>query len=569
MNVDRKFAQRELRVKEQLAVKKKTSNRFVLLRSLLLVVMIGCIVLAGYYHIQLATYGFLISLIVFMIVVFYHHRLKLQLHELNNEQLVLDRMKARASDQWEEFEDEGLDLSNDATYLDVDLIGHHSLYQRINIAKSYLGRKSLLDFFSKRDVNRHLWIKEISNSPDFLIDFQCALADLQIEKESQHLRLKKGIERLLTPVEFKAGWLLCLLPITWLGLVFDERIFAGLIVVQLIVASLVNMRYRRYLDTSHVIYDKIHATFKVIGCIKDTHFESEYLKKMKDEFQHSYDSIKQLDSILSMFNLVNNPILYALANGLLMVDVLTILRFAKWQKENASSLDVYFENMAQFEALASCALIRYCGKETCDVVWSDKELCVEAVGCEHPLLSNAVASDFQLHQVNILTGSNMSGKSTFMRSVSLNLLCAMAGCEVFAKEFRCTPMKVITSMRLHDELSKGISSFYAEVLRIKEIMQEEGKKQPLFVCIDEIFKGTNSQDRLAGAKGAVRRLSQPHVLAIISTHDFELCEIEGVNNYHFDEHYEDDKIIFEYQLKEGKCHSRNAVHLMKMAGILE
>ena len=569
MNVDSCFVQRELRVQEETAIKKKKANRFVLFRGLLLMIMIVCIVLAGYYHIQSATYSFLIVLVIFIFVVFQHQRIKAELHELANEQLILDKMKARVSNQWENFEDEGLDLSEDATYLDVDLIGHHSLYQRINVGKSYLGRSCLIHFFEHRDANRHLWIKEISKMPDFLVDFQCALVDLSLEKEKQHFQLKKGIERLLMPVEFNAKWLLILLPITWMSFIFDEWIFAVMMVVQLIVASLVNMRYRKYLDTSHVVYDKIHATFKVMDCLKDAGFQSEYLKSMKEECQNSYESIRQLDSILSMFNLVNNPIIYAIANGLLMVDVMTILRFAKWQKENAASLDVYFENMAQFEALCSCALIPYCGKTTCDVEWQVGDLCVEAVGCEHPLLNDAVASDFQLHQVNILTGSNMSGKSTFMRSVSLNLLCAMAGCEVFAKSFSCTPMRIITSMRLHDELSKGISSFYAEVLRIKEIMQQESKKEPLFVCIDEIFKGTNSQDRLAGARGAVKRLSQPHVLAIISTHDFELCEIEGVNNYHFDEHYEEDKIIFEYQLREGKCHSRNAIHLMKMAGILE
>ena len=150
MNVDSCFVQRELRVQEETAIKKKKANRFVLFRGLLLMIMIVCIVLAGYYHIQSATYSFLIVLVIFIFVVFQHQRIKAELHELANEQLILDKMKARVSNQWENFEDEGLDLSEDATYLDVDLIGHHSLYQRINVGKSYLGRSCLIHFFEHR-----------------------------------------------------------------------------------------------------------------------------------------------------------------------------------------------------------------------------------------------------------------------------------------------------------------------------------------------------------------------------------------------------------------------------------
>lgn len=148
-----------------------------------------------------------------------------------------------------------------------------------------------------------------------------------------------------------------------------------------------------------------------------------------------------------------------------------------------------------------------------------------------------------------------------------------AGGFVCAKEWISPMMNIYTSMRVEDNVDQGISTFYAEILRIKTMMQAMEKQEPMLVLIDEIFKGTNSADRIIGAQEAVKRLHQPWVMTFVSTHDFELCMLEDdpmiqACNMHFREYYEDNEIHFDYLLRKGRCQTTNARQLMRMAGII-
>jgi DNA mismatch repair ATPase MutS len=171
----------------------------------------------------------------------------------------------------------------------------------------------------------------------------------------------------------------------------------------------------------------------------------------------------------------------------------------------------------------------------------------------------------------IITGSNMSGKSTFLRTAGINLVLAYSGAPVFARRLTCSIMDIYTSMRVRDDLEKSISSFYAELLRIKTIVEAVGEGKKVFFLLDEIFKGTNSKDRHIGARALILKLSSSNVLGMVSTHDLELGSLEGesskIRNYHFREYYKDNKICFNYRLYPGISSTRNAVYLMKLAGI--
>lgn len=150
------------------------------------------------------------------------------------------------------------------------------------------------------------------------------------------------------------------------------------------------------------------------------------------------------------------------------------------------------------------------------------------------------------------------------------ILC-QAGAPVCARAMRTTLQRVYTSMRVRDDVSEGISTFYAELLRIRQMMEDAKQKKPMLVLIDEIFKGTNSADRILCARTAIERLHLPWVIALVSTHDFELCELEyepsiQAVNYHFAEYYKGDEIQFDYALQHGRCTSSNAQQLMKLAG---
>ena len=190
---------------------------------------------------------------------------------------------------------------------------------------------------------------------------------------------------------------------------------------------------------------------------------------------------------------------------------------------------------------------------------------------KHPLIdyNKCIGNDFTFNDLNIITGSNMSGKTTFMRSIGVNYLLFKAGGFVVAKSFKASIYKLFTSMKVADDVTDGISTFYAEILRVKSIIEYSKENKPMLVLIDEIFKGTNTKDRLVGAESVVKHLKRDGIKAIITTHDLELCDVEGVINYHFLEHYDDDKILFDYKIHDGISKTRNAIYLLKLAGIID
>ncbi|MBA8788538.1 MutS-related protein [Clostridium saccharobutylicum] len=176
------------------------------------------------------------------------------------------------------------------------------------------------------------------------------------------------------------------------------------------------------------------------------------------------------------------------------------------------------------------------------------------------------------YQIILITGSNMSGKSTFLRTIGINIVLAYAGAPVCADQFCCNIMELYTCMKISDNLGESISSFYAEILRIKNIVKASKNSENILFLLDEIFKGTNSIDRITGARILMRQLCRNGNLGFVSTHDLELSEMEKqmnskIKNYHFSEYYIDNRINFDYKLKKGVSTTRNAIYLMKLAGI--
>ncbi|MEL7598196.1 MAG: MutS family DNA mismatch repair protein, partial [Clostridiaceae bacterium] len=195
----------------------------------------------------------------------------------------------------------------------------------------------------------------------------------------------------------------------------------------------------------------------------------------------------------------------------------------------------------------------------------------------HPLLgSERVCNDLTIEEdkkIILITGSNMSGKSTFLRTAGINLVLAYVGAPVCAKKFECSIMEIFTCMRISDNLEKNISSFYGELLRIKELVNKTKEERKVFFLLDEIFKGTNSIDRHTGAKILINKLSSKKVLGMVSTHDLELGSLEkensNIKNYHFEEYYKNNNIYFDYKLRRDISTTRNAMYLMSIAGIVD
>ena len=186
----------------------------------------------------------------------------------------------------------------------------------------------------------------------------------------------------------------------------------------------------------------------------------------------------------------------------------------------------------------------------------------------HPLVKNCVSNSIQMNGGIILTGSNMSGKTTFMRTLGVCQTLYNAKGLIPAYSYVSTNYNIYTSLRANDMLSEGISTFYAEILRMKDINSAIKEKKNL-ILVDEIFKGTNASERIDASFKVIDKFNSYNQLFIISTHDFELCSANNIENYHFNETYIDDKISFDYKIKSGKSETKNAIYLLKMANIIE
>ena len=302
-----------------------------------------------------------------------------------------------------------------------------------------------------------------------------------------------------------------------------------------------------------------------------TTFTSKHLNKLKNQLNQAYEAFDELKKISSIVKQRNNILAAILLNGILLWDFNCKRAYDTWIKKYGNEVENWLDAIGELESLISLQVLLKTKKQTTFPLFSD-ELCLEFEGAYHPLIDDrkVVANSFAMKkQVCVITGSNMSGKTTFLRTIGTNLVLAFAGGPVMAKSFKCSLMKIYTSMRLEDDLS-GISTFYAELLRIKEIVDANNRGEKMIALIDEIFKGTNSKDRIYGAAKTVEQLSSSNIFTFITTHDFELCELENqipCTNYHFSEYYQDNKIMFDYLIKDGRCKTTNAKYLLKMVGI--
>ncbi len=254
------------------------------------------------------------------------------------------------------------------------------------------------------------------------------------------------------------------------------------------------------------------------------------------------------------------------------------LSLNKWKERNKKSVPHWFDAIATFETLNSLATLHFNQPEWCLPQLNSEHFLFGAKELGHPLIKKEqrVNSDFQLGgkgKLALITGSNMAGKSTFLRSLGVNTILANMGAPVCAKELDLSPAQLICSMRIADNLAENTSTFYAELKKLKTIIEAVNRHERVFILLDEILRGTNSLDRHIGSKALIRQLIKNDAIAVIATHDVELTKLaaefsDAIDNYHFDVQVATgDELYFDYKLKEGVCTSLNASILMRKIGI--
>jgi hypothetical protein len=292
--------------------------------------------------------------------------------------------------------------------------------------------------------------------------------------------------------------------------------------------------------------------------------------------------LQRVQHIANAATIEKNGLLWLLVNMLVPWDFYLALFFNNYRALVAARLPIWLETWFELEALSSLATFAYLHPDfTLPEVHTSntQEIPMQAHAMGHPLLpaSGKVVNDFTLdHQgeIILLTGSNMAGKSTFLRTVGINLILAYIGAPVNASSFSCGLFRVYTCIKISDSVTEGYSYFYAEVRRLRALLndlQRPGERYPLLFLIDEIFKGTNNRERQIGSEAYIRALIGKNCLGLLSTHDLELVKLADLHpevvNYHFREEVVDGQMTFDYLLREGPCPTTNALKIMQLEGL--
>ena len=268
--------------------------------------------------------------------------------------------------------------------------------------------------------------------------------------------------------------------------------------------------------------------------------------------------------------------LYPLLNSFLLIDIYLIIGTEKWKSKNKAFLKSWSEVVSEFEVINSLAGFCYSNPSYTFPQIEEKNNYIHFESLGHPLINSnkRVCNNFHSEgygDIVMITGSNMGGKSTFLRAVGVNLVLAFAGAPCCAKHGQVSNLKLFTSMRTQDNLKEGVSSFYAELDRLEKMLKLIESSQNTFFLLDEMFKGTNSEDRHRGGFSLINQISMLKTSGIIATHDIELAILSGnkrlVANYSFNSEIKDNSMFFSYKLHPGICNDFNASELMERSGI--
>ena len=553
-------------------------DRLALLRLLLFFLAVGVLIVAWSYTL---TAG-LLTMAVLLPLGVYGVRRHLDIQRRATEaqvQYALAEGELRTLDHdFGHYPDGSAFLRTDHPYaVDLDIFGPHSLFQFVNRTVTAPGARRLADHLTA--PADHATARQrraagiaLRDEPEWCLRFRTAGHGLKDDPEN----VRKLLEWVVRPAVADGmdvrlmRWLTPLLAVAGAWWCFTQSPWqAGLLAF--VPAILMLRRYRQ-------ISAAEHAYTATAGALLGTYAELLSLieNREPDRIPGAAGAVRGLGYAASQLDVRYNPFVIVLeVTGLWTLQWL--YRLDRWRERHRSELPDWLEVLAQTDALVSWGTLRFNRPD-----WAEAELTDEPIleGHElgHPLLRPAtrVTNDIEIAtdgHIHLVTGSNMAGKSTWLRTVAMNVVLARAGAPVCGRHLRTAALQIWTSMRTQDDLSESTSSFYAELKRLKAIIEAVSTPgQQVFFLLDEILKGTNSRDRHTGSRALIRQLIRERGAGIIATHDLELAEMEKevgsrVENYAMEVQTRDGELVFDYKLHRGVSRSFNATALMARMGI--
>jgi hypothetical protein len=475
---------------------------------------------------------------------------------------------------------------------DLDVFGPHSLFQNLNRTATFIGKKTLANQLLSLATNQEILanqsaIKELSENLNWRQEF-LALAKIGKDTKSSYEALLKWSKSPSIPL---SKWIVILSYCT-------PALFLGTFVAYLVTSNTDLLSYLSYLFIFNLailgkyfkriqieianaenIDEVIKQYSLLVKKIEEETFNSPKLvdlqQRLKVKTEHASHHLKHLSELFSKMDSIANFVTAPLFNGTFLFNLHVLRSLINWKKNHADILEDWLGVIGEFEMLNSLANFSY-NNPAFVYPTLNSDFKIDFSNLSHPLLNakTRVGNEvrFQPESFMILTGSNMSGKSTFLRSLGVNMVLSGTGSVVCASQANVHPLAVLVSMRLSDSLSDSESYFFAEIKRLKQIMEElEGN--PAFVLLDEILRGTNSDDKRNGTIEVVKKVIAKNAIGAIATHDIEVClttnDYPGILiNKCFEVEIEDDELHFDYRLRDGICKNKSATFLMKKMGVI-
>ena len=494
-----------------------------------------------------------------------------------------------ALDQGERFNDPAHPYAHD-----LDLFGEDSLFQHLNRTVTFSGTQKLVS-----------WLLSLSKDPEVIHSRQQAAEELCTEPEwCQHFRAAGALHptQALDAVILKSGptespffskhstvrlilWIAnTIVIVSWAVTSFTPLPFSISLVLSLLQLSALALYIKKinaYHQRLNLFLKTISNYLPLVRLIHDQSFRSPYLQKIRHSLftpeSNSLQALTQLHRIQNSLDQRGNIVIAFILNGLYLKDFHTLLRLDHWRKKYGPDIETWTDVLSEADALISMANYRFNHPAYClPVICQDRLLDTEEIG--HPLLKSErnVTNDFSicsLHQIAIVTGANMAGKSTFLRTIGVNLILAQSGNVVCSRYFAFQPMTLFTSMRTTDSLSKDTSYFHAELLRLQQLVNIAQQEDKVFIILDEMLKGTNSVDKLNGSLAFLKRILSYPISGLVATHDLALGELaddfpEHFFNVCFEIVHSGSQITYDYKLHPGISSNMNASILLKQMGLI-
>lgn len=550
-------------------------------------------ILVGIYffwsNIQITIGIVVLGIIVFLILVSRHSNLQYQrdfvkeLLEINDKEIRIkngDYLELNAGEVYE----------NPKHYYsyDIDLFGKGSLFQFMNRTVTQEGEEAFAKQLSLNHIEaidkKQAGIQELSAIPNWRQEFSAIGNLVKVQHKAQAIiAWIKDYKTSLPSIMSLLPQIFTAISAILLGLVFFDIMGYQILMLWFLVGLGISGVYLKKINRIYNDAGKAKETFsqyyKLLDKIENTTFTSEILieqqERIKSENEKSSLIFRKFSKILDSFDQRNNMIMALVGNGFLLWDLKYAYQVEKWLEAYHDKVEDWFEVITFFDAQNSLANFAFNHPDYVYPNINQDQNVIKAKQLGHPLLKTKkrVDNDFLIEnqQFFIITGANMAGKSTFLRTVSLSIVMANMGLPVCAESYDYSPIKLITSMRTSDSLADDESYFFSELKRLKFIV-EEIKNDNYFIILDEILKGTNSTDKAIGSKKFVEKLVASNSTGIIATHDLSLCEIENelpeIKNYYFDAEIINDELNFDYRLKNGVCKNMNASFLLKKMEIV-